>query len=42
MDVVEEEENDDVEGEDVEEEDGSQDQEAHFLRACAVEMHMDI
>ena len=37
-----EEENHVVEGEDVEEEDRSQDQEAHFVRACAVEMHMDI
>ena len=43
MDVKEEEEEDDgVEGEDVEEEDRSQDQEAHFVRACAVKMHMDI
>ena len=43
MDVEEEEEDDDVEGgEEVEEEDRSQDQEAHFVRACAVEMHMDI
>ena len=39
---VEEEEDDDVEGEDVEEEDRSQDQQAHFVRACAVETHMDI
>ena len=39
---VEEEEDDDVEGEDVEEEDLSQDREAHFVRACAVEMHMDM
>ena len=31
-----------VEGEDVEEEGRSPDQEAHFVRACAVEMHMDI
>ena len=36
----EEEEDDDVEWEEVEEE-GSQDQEAHFMRACAVKMHMD-
>ena len=42
VDVEEEEENDDVEGEDVDEEDRSQDQEAHFVRACAVKMHMDI
>ena len=44
MDVKEEEEEEDdgVEGEDVEEEDRSQDQEAHFVRACAVKMHMDI
>ena len=41
-DEAEEEEDDDVEGEDVEEEDRSQDQEAHFVRACAVEMHMAI
>ena len=39
---VEEEENDDVEEDAVEEEDRSQDREAHFVRACAVEMHMDI
>ena len=39
---VEEEEDDDVEGEDVEEKDRSQDQEAHCVRACAVETHMDI
>ena len=39
---VEEEEDDDVEGEDVEEEDRSQHQDSHFVRACAVETHMDI
>ena len=38
----EEEEDDDVEEDDVEEEDRWQDREAHFVRACAVEMHMDI
>ena len=38
MDVEEEEDEDD----DVEEEDRPQDREAHFVRACAVEMHMDI
>jgi hypothetical protein len=32
----------DVEEDDVEEEDRSRDQEAHFVRACAIEMHMDI
>ena len=43
MDVEEEEEeDDDVEEEDVEEEDRSQDREAHFVRACAVKMHMDV
>ena len=45
MDVEEEEEEDDyVEEEgDVEEEGGSQDREAHFARACVVDMHhMDI
>ena len=42
MDVEgEEEEDDDIE-DDVEEEDWSQDREAHFVRACGVEMHMDI
>ena len=38
-------ENDDVEGEkddDVEEEGRSQDREPHFVRACTVEMHLDI
>ena len=33
---------DDVEEYDVEEEDRSQDREAHFVRACAVEIHMNI
>ena len=37
MDVQEEEEDDDVE-----EEDRSQDREAHFARACAVELYADI
>ena len=32
----------DVEEDDVEEEDRSQDREADFVRACAIEMHMDI
>ena len=41
MDVEEEEEEDDDVGEeDVEEEDRSQEREANFVRACAVEMHM--
>ena len=38
-------EDDDVEkkeGDDVEEEDRSQDQDSHFARACAVEMHVNI
>ena len=39
---VEEEEDDDVEEDDVEEEDRSQDREAHFVRACAGDMRMDI
>ena len=39
VEVQDEEEDDDVEEEDVEEENGSQDREAHFVRACAVEMH---
>ena len=39
---VEEEEDDDVEEDDAEEEDRFQDREAHFVRACAVEMHMDM
>ena len=39
---VEEEEEDEVEEDDVEEEDRFQDREAHFVRACAVEMHMDM
>ena len=42
MDVEDEEEDYDVEEGDVDEEDRSQDPEAHFVRACAVEMHMDI
>ena len=47
MDVKEEEEeeeegDDDVEEDDVEDEDRSQDREAHFVRACAVEMYRDI
>ena len=29
-------------GEDVEEEGRSQERETHFVRACAVEMHMDV
>ena len=42
MDVEEEEEEDDeVEEDDDEEQDRSQDREAHFVRACAIEMHMD-
>ena len=36
------EEDDDVENDDVEEEDRSQDRDLHFVRACAVEMHLDI
>ena len=39
---IEEEEEDAVEEDDVEEEDRSQDREAHFVRACAVEMQTDI
>ena len=39
---MEEEEDDEVEEDDVEEEDRSQDREAHFVRACAVEMYTDI
>ena len=44
MDVEEEkeEEEDDVEADDVVEEDRSQESEAHFARACAVEMRTDI
>ena len=49
MDVEEKEEDDDdddeeeeEEDDDVEEEDRSPDREAHLVRACAVEMHMDI
>ena len=41
-DDVEKEEEDDVEDDDVEEEDRSQDRDPHFVRACAVEMHVDI
>ena len=41
-DVDAEEEEEEEEEDDVEEEDRSQDREAHFVRACAVEMHMDI
>jgi hypothetical protein len=37
-----EEEDDEVEENDVEEEDRSQDREAHFVRACTVEMYTDI
>ena len=42
--ILEEEEDDDydVEEGDVEEEDRSQDREAHFVRARAVEMHIDM
>ena len=36
------EEDDDVENDDVEEEDRSQDQDPQFVRACTVEMHLDI
>ena len=39
---VEEDEDEDVEEDDVEEEHRSPDWEAHFVRACAVEMHMDM
>ena len=43
MDVEEEEEDDDyVEEDNVEEEDRSQNREAHLVRACAVEKHMDM
>ena len=42
MDAEEEEEDDEVEENDVEEEDRSQDWEAHFVRAGAIEMHTDI
>ena len=42
MDVEKEEEDADVEEDDVEEEDRSQDREAHFVRAFAIEMHMDM
>ena len=38
----EEEGDDDVEDDDVEEEDRSQDRDPQFVRACAVEMHMDM
>ena len=42
MDIEEEEEEEDNDrkGEDVEEEDRSQDQEAHFVRACAIKIHL--
>ena len=40
--VFEEEEDDDVEDDDVQEEDRSQDRDPHVVRACAVEMHLDI
>ena len=40
--MQEEEEDDDVEEDDVEEKGRSQDREADFVRACAVEMHVDI
>ena len=40
MDVEDEEEDDDVEEDDAEEENRSQDREARFVRAGAVEMHM--
>ena len=40
--VEEEEGDDDVEDDDVEEEDRSQDRDPQFVRACAVEMHMDM
>ena len=36
------EENDDVEDDDVAEEDRSQDRDPQFVRACAIEMHLDI
>ena len=39
---VEEDEDDDVEEDDVEEEGRSQDREAHFVRACAIEVHTGI
>ena len=39
---VEETEDDDAGEDDVEEEGRSQDREAHFVRACARERHMDI
>jgi len=41
-DDAEEEEDDDVGDEDVEEEDRSQDLGPHFMRACAVEMHVNM
>ena len=41
MDVEEEDEEEEEEDEDAEEEDRSQDREAHFARACAVEMYTD-
>ena len=41
-DDVEKEQDDDVKEDDVEEEDRPQDQGPHFVRACAVEMHLGI
>ena len=41
-DEVKEEEDDDVEDDDVEEEDRSHDRDPHFVRACAVEMLVNI
>ena len=41
-DDVEKEENENVEEDDDEEADRSQDRDPHFVRACAVEMHLDI
>ena len=41
VDVEDEEEDDGIEEKDVEEKNRSQDREALFVRACAVEMHMD-
>ena len=41
-DDVEEEEDDDTEDADVEEEDRSQDRAARFVRACTVDMHLEI
>ena len=33
---------DDVEGDDVEGEDRSQDRDSRFVKACAIEMHLDM